>query len=53
MDFGTIEKRLAKSYYKSIWQLDSDVRLIWKNATLFNRTESRIYMSAVHLGKSW
>ena len=43
MDLQTVGKKMSNESYKNAAQFTEDMRLIWKNAKCYNRTESKIY----------
>lgn len=51
MDLGTILSNLENGRYLSPDQFSKDVRLVWKNATTYNRPDSEIYITAERLRK--
>jgi len=51
MDLGTIQGKLEIGKYSSAEKFASDVRLVWKNAMTYNRSDSDIYMTADLLSK--
>lgn len=54
MDLGTIKKRLKKgNYYKTLYQVAEDVRLVWTNCMTYNADGSDFYKLAENLQKKW
>jgi len=51
MDLGTIDKKLLQNKYTSPEKFAADVRLVWKNAQTYNRSDSGIYAAAEALSK--
>jgi len=51
MDLSTIQTRLEEGYYSDPWDVCDDVRLMWKNAWLYNRKASRIYKYTTKLSE--
>jgi len=51
MDLGTIQNKLESGKYGTAEKFASDVRLVWKNAMTYNRSDSDIYMTADLLSK--
>jgi len=51
MDLGTIQKKLESGKYASPDKFAGDVRLVWKNAMTYNRSDSDIYTTAETLSK--
>ena len=43
MDLGTIRKKLDSGQYKDPWEYADDVWLVFDNAWLYNRKNSRVY----------
>jgi len=46
MDLGTISERTSKGYYSRLEQFAHDVRLVWKNAFIFNPSDSVYFKAA-------
>lgn len=46
MDLGTVAERVGKSYYTRLEQFANDVRLVWKNAFIFNAPDSLYFKAA-------
>jgi hypothetical protein len=46
MDLGTIAERVGKSYYTRLEYFANDVRLVWKNAFLYNAPDSLYFKAA-------
>merc|ERR1719367_1679433 len=46
MDFGTIHKRLNESYYDSVENVVSDIRLVFSNCHLYNDAEDEVVAMA-------
>merc|ERR1719240_2245154 len=46
MDLGTVTERVAKSYYSRLEHFANDVRLVWKNAFVFNAPDSLYFKAA-------
>jgi hypothetical protein len=46
MDLGTVAERVGKSYYSRLEQFANDVRLVWKNAFIFNAPDSLYFKAA-------
>jgi hypothetical protein len=51
MDLGTIHTQLENGKYVTPDAFSKDVRLVWKNATTYNRPDSEIYTTAERLRK--
>eukprot|EP00461_Guttulinopsis_vulgaris_P003584 UN03585 len=51
MDLGTIQANLESGRYATPEHFAKDVRLVWKNATTYNRPDSEIYITAERLRK--
>lgn len=49
MDLSTIRRRLDDGYYTDPWDVCDDIRLMWRNAWLYNPKDSRIYMYTTKL----
>jgi len=50
MDLGTIQNKLETGKYQNnAEKFAADVRLVWKNAMTYNRSDSEIYMTADQL----
>jgi len=50
MDLGTIQEKLVSGKYQNnAEKFAADVRLVWKNAMTYNRSDSEIYMTADQL----
>ncbi len=49
MDLSTVKKKLKKNSYKKIYEVVSDLNLIWSNCKFFNVEGSDIYNSAVFM----
>lgn len=46
MDLGTVAERVGKLYYLRLEQFANDVRLVWKNAFIFNAPDSLYFKAA-------
>merc|ERR1719181_2077915 len=46
MDLGTVSERVSKSYYTRLEQFAHDIRLVWKNAFIFNAPDSLYFKAA-------
>lgn len=46
MDLGTVSERVAKPHYQRLEQFVNDVRLVWKNAFIFNAPDSLYFKAA-------
>ena len=46
MDLGTVSERIAKPFYQRLEQFVNDVRLVWKNAFIFNAPDSLYFKAA-------
>jgi len=46
MDLGTVSERIAKPYYQRLEHFVNDVRLVWKNAFIFNAPDSLYFKAA-------
>ena len=46
MDLGTISERIAKPFYQRLEHFVNDVRLVWKNAFIFNAPDSLYFKAA-------
>lgn len=46
MDLGTIAERLARNYYPRLEDWANDMRLVWKNAFVFNTLDSMYFKAA-------
>lgn len=53
MDLGTVEKKLSEGKYSNPGAFATDVRLIWKNAMTYNRSDSGIFDIASKLAKQF
>eukprot|EP00457_Paulinella_chromatophora_P016480 gb/GEZN01017297.1/.p1 GENE.gb/GEZN01017297.1/~~gb/GEZN01017297.1/.p1 ORF type:complete len:213 (+),score=41.69 gb/GEZN01017297.1/:38-676(+) len=53
MDLGTIQTCIETGKYPNIDKFASDVRLVWKNAMLYNQPGSEIYTTAEKLSKAF
>jgi len=53
MDLGTIQQNLEAGKYPTPDHFAKDVRLVWKNATTYNRPDSEIYITADKLKKQF
>lgn len=51
MDLGTVQKKLEDGKYSTPNAFATDVRLIWKNAMTYNRSDSGIFDVASKLAK--
>ncbi|MES1907612.1 MAG: hypothetical protein MHM6MM_000696 [Cercozoa sp. M6MM] len=51
MDLGTVANKLSSNEYGTCKEFAEDVRLVWRNAMLFNRSGSAIYNAAEKLSK--
>ena len=49
MDLGTVQQRLADSNYQRLEDFANDVRLVWKNAFIFNGPKTEPYKHAQKL----
>jgi len=46
MDLGTVSERIVKPYYQRLEHFVNDVRLVWKNAFIFNAPDSLYFKAA-------
>lgn len=46
MDLGTVNKRLEAAQYRSVDDFIADVRLVWKNAYLYNKAGHAVHTAA-------
>lgn len=46
MDLSTVESKVKNYSYNNDDEFNDDIRLIWKNAKLFNSPETEIYIQA-------
>lgn len=46
MDLGTVSERTSKTYYTRLEGFVNDVRLVWKNAFIFNAPDSLYFKAA-------
>jgi len=46
MDLGTVGDRLARNYYARLEDWANDMRLVWKNAFIFNAPDTMYFKSA-------
>jgi len=46
MDLGTVAERVTKTYYTRLEQFANDIRLVWKNAFIFNAPDSLYFKAA-------
>jgi hypothetical protein len=54
MDLGTIIDRIDKrNHYKSVYEVNDDVRLVWSNCMTYNADGSDFYRLAESLKKKW
>ena len=61
MDLGTIKQQLqrdmprplAEKRYQFVEELAHDVRLVWKNAFLFNHPDHAVFQAAEHMAKDF
>lgn len=51
MDLSTVKQKLLDDKYHSVDEWHSDINLIWKNATTFNKKPSLLYFVADFLQK--
>jgi len=51
MDLGTISERCSKNYYSRLEQFANDIRLVWKNAFIFNAPDSLYFKAAKTLSE--
>jgi hypothetical protein len=49
MDLGTCSERLMRSYYPRLEDWANDMRLVWKNAFIFNQPDSMYFKAAKQL----
>jgi len=49
MDLGTIKRKMDDGKYHTVDQLAADVRLVFDNATAYNRPDSDIHLMSIHL----
>lgn len=49
MDLSTIEEKLKNNEYSSPLQFGRDMRLIWKNALIYNPSGTNVYDYAMHM----
>ncbi|KAF0990936.1 hypothetical protein HZS_1386, partial [Henneguya salminicola] len=49
MDFSTIADKLSNYKYKSIWDVIYDINLVFDNAYLYNKKNTRVHKGAVKL----
>ena len=49
MDLGTIQSKLAEDSYLTVRDFVKDVRLVWANAMLFNKSETETHQMAKSL----
>ncbi|GAX17051.1 hypothetical protein FisN_5Hh436 [Fistulifera solaris] len=54
MDLGTIKTRLKKKdHYQTLYQVNEDVRLVWRNCMTYNADGSDFYTLAKDLQEKW
>eukprot|EP01083_Nonionella_stella_P146841 462398_1 len=53
MDLHTIESKLTNNQYHNPYQFSNDMRLVYQNATTFNKPSTQYYMSATKFGKKF
>lgn len=53
MDLGTVAERIGKSHYARLEQFAYDVRLVWKNAFIFNAPGSLYFKAAKTLSDAF
>jgi hypothetical protein len=53
MDLGTIQEKLKKGQYKTLYAVAQDVRLVWTNCMTYNADGSDFYKLADSLHKKW
>ena len=54
MDLGTVKTRLKKKdHYQTIYQVNDDVRLVWRNCMTYNADGSDFYNLAKDLQDKW
>ncbi|KAM0736679.1 CREB-binding protein [Formica fusca] len=51
MNLSTIKKKLDTEKYSDPWEYVDDVRMMFDNAWLYNRTSSRVYKNCTELSK--
>ena len=50
MDLGTIKSNLTNGHYDTVDEFAADVRLVWRNAQLFNPADDWIHKIATEMG---
>jgi Bromodomain/Bromodomain extra-terminal - transcription regulation len=53
MDLGTIKSKIKKREYKTLYQVNEDVRIVWSNCMTYNADGSDFYKLAELLKKKW
>lgn len=53
MDLGTIKKGIVDRKYKTLEEVDENVRLVWSNCMTYNQDGSDFYLLAQMLNKKW
>lgn len=54
MDLGTVKTRLKKKdHYQTLYQVNDDVRLVWRNCMTYNADGSDFYNLAKDLQDKW
>ena len=52
MDLQTVKNKLNEGLYSNAFEFSEDLRLIWRNAKCYNRTNSNIHKNAESLDKN-
>lgn len=53
MDLGTVTTNLESGQYSTVEKFQADVRLVWKNAMMYNQPGSEIYTTAEKLSQAF
>lgn len=53
MDLGTVTTKLESGEYSNVEKFAADVRLVWKNALVYNQPGSEIYITAEKLSQAF
>mmetsp|Transcript_19754 Transcript_19754/g.42000 ORF Transcript_19754/g.42000 Transcript_19754/m.42000 type:complete len:332 (-) Transcript_19754:391-1386(-) len=51
MDLGTVQEKVSSSKYERLEDFANDIRLVWKNAFIFNTPDSMYFKAAKQLGE--
>lgn len=53
MDLGTIKSKVKKREYKTLYNVNEDIRIVWSNCMTYNADGSDFYKLAELLKKKW